>query len=960
MTARDESHKDDEQAHSGPTADAEKLLLVVRQLSQELRPHGPALGTITLDSALDRDLGLDSLGRVELLTRMERDFDVTLPEQQVVTADTPRDLLRALQGAQGRRQLPGDPSVAELALGKAAAPEGARTLIEALQWHVEAHPDRPHIRLYSDHDEGEIITYGELWAEAQRTAAGLRERDLGQGDAVVIMLNTERAYFTTFMGVLLAGGVPVPIYPPARPSQIEEHLRRHVAIVDNCGAAIMVTMPEAKRLAGLLRSLAATLRHVVTPSEITAAPGTLLPRLRARGEDIAFLQYTSGSTGAPKGVILTHVNLLANIRAMGEALEVTSDDVFVSWLPLYHDMGLIGAWFGSLYYAIHLVIMPPLDYLARPQRWLRAIHRYRGTISAAPNFAYELCLKRIKDEDLAGMDLSSWRIAANGAEAVSPTTLESFINRFAAIGFRPEAMFPVYGLAESSVGLAFPPINRVPRVDHVRRAPLMNAGRAEPAAQGDPNALQFVGCGVPLPRHQIRVVDDAGRELPDRQQGHLQFQGPSATSGYLRAPDKTEKLFDGVWLDSGDLAYIADGELFITGRNKDIIIHAGRNLYPEEIEAEVGKVEGIREGRVAVFGSHDPGSGTERLIVLAESREENDERRTALGRDINGIVTDLTGAPADDVVLAPPNTVLKTSSGKIRRAASREVYESGAVGKAQSAVWLQLLRLAVSALPRRLHRFRQAMGGAFYGGYCWFVFASMAVPLWLLLAVAPSLNFRWRLSHHAVRAAFRLTGLPLTVSGSPPENGGHVLVSNHQSYLDAFVLVAALSRPVSFVAKGELAGNVFTRVLLQRLGAEFVERFDSAASIKDAQRLPERETGAPPLLFFAEASFERMPGLRAFRLGAFEAAIVAGHSVVPMALRGSRSVLRDGTWLPHRGALRVIIGEAIKLQPEDGAAAFRAAVSLRDQTRSWILRHCGEPDMAQERLTLLDGDNAPT
>ena len=209
MTARDETHKDDEQPPSDPTADAEKLLLVVRQLSQELRPHGPALGTITLDSTLDRDLGLDSLGRVELLTRMERDFDVTLPEQQVVTADTPRDLLRALQDAQGDGQLPGNPSVVELALGKAAAPEGARTLIEALQWHVEAHPDRPHIRLYSDHDEGEIITYGELWAAAQRTAADLRARDLGQGDAVVIMLNTERAYFTTFMGVLLAGGVPV-------------------------------------------------------------------------------------------------------------------------------------------------------------------------------------------------------------------------------------------------------------------------------------------------------------------------------------------------------------------------------------------------------------------------------------------------------------------------------------------------------------------------------------------------------------------------------------------------------------------------------------------------------------------------------------------------------------------------------------------------------------------------------
>ncbi len=951
----------DKQSREAPAAEAARLLEVARRLSQELHPRGLATGPVTLDSALDRDLGFDSLGRVELLSRLERDFDVTLSEQLIAEADTPRDLLRALHSAQGRSHMPISAAVEDLALGEAAAPDDARTLVDALRGHVEAHPERPHIRLYSDDDDGEVITYGDLWKEAESTAAGLLELGQGLGEAVVIMLPTGRDYFAAFVGVLLAGGVPVPVYPPGRPSQIEEHLRRHVAIVDNSRAAIMIAMPEAARFAELLRGLAVSLRHVVTPEALSAAAAaTAKPRLpRAQADDVAFLQYTSGSTGMPKGVILTHANLLANIRAMGEALEASSDDVFVSWLPLYHDMGLIGAWFGSLYYAAHLVIMPPLAFIARPQRWFRAIHRYRGTLSAAPNFAFELCLRRFKDEDLEGIDLSSWRVAANGAEAVSPETMETFIERFAKFGFREETMMPVYGLAENSVGLAFPPLGRGPRIDRIRRDGLMGMGRAEAAEAADPHALRFVGCGHPLPRHQIRIVDEAGRELPDRRQGRLQFQGPSATSGYLRAQDQTEAMFDGAWLDSGDLAYIAEGEVFITGRSKDIIIHAGRNLYPEEIEGEVGKIAGIREGRVAVFGSHDPQSGTERLIVLAETRERDAERRQALGRDINAIVTDLIGAPADDVVLAPPNTVLKTSSGKIRRAASRDIYEKGDIGKPGSAVWLQLVRLALAALPRRLGRLRRVAGANLYGGYCWTVFGLLMVPLWLLLTVVPRPDWCWRLGRMAARAALRLSGLQLVVTGAEHVAGTQILVSNHQSYLDGFILVAALPGPVGFTVKHELADNIFTRLLLKRVDAEFVERMDSAGSVRDAQRLAGRVEAGHPLLFFAEGTIERMPGLKPFRLGAFEIAVAADRPVVPVAIRGSRSVLRDGTWLPRRGVLRVTIGEP--MAPEGAGADkgdFGAAVALRDRAREWILGHCGEPDLARERPELLIGDGA--
>jgi len=244
-------------------------------------------------------------------------------------------------------------------------------------------------------------------------------------------------------------------------------------------------------------------------------------------------------------VILTHANLLANVRAMGRALQVTSDDVFVSWLPLYHDMGLIGAWFGSLYHGVELVIMSPLKFLARPERWLYAIQRFGGTITASPNFGFAFCTKRISDEKLEGLDLSSLRVICNGAEPVSPQTIKRFAEHFASFGFRKTAMMPVYGLAECSVGLAFPPLDRGPRVERIQREAFSASGNALAAAEDDDTALAFVGCGRALPGHEMRVVDAAGHELPERREGQLQFRGPSATAGYLHNPEQTAELMDG-------------------------------------------------------------------------------------------------------------------------------------------------------------------------------------------------------------------------------------------------------------------------------------------------------------------------------------------------------------------------------------------------------------------------------
>jgi acyl carrier protein len=621
------------------------LLRLVRDLVAELHPQQALSRPLGLDSSLERDLGIDSLGRVELLMRIERTFGVSLPEQIFATAETSRDLLQALMGA-GRRGAASAPRVARPSPGEIQGlPHEAETLLDALAWHVRAHPEQVHIRLYQDEGEGEVITYGGLDQGARAVAAGLQQWGLLPDEAVTLMLPTGRGYFFSFFGILLAGGIPVPIYPPVRFSKIEEHLRRQREILRNCRSVMLITMPKAKPVARLLQSQVESLRSVYTPEELSTEPAACTPPPRTGG-DIAFLQYTSGSTGNPKGVVLTHANLLANIRADGEGIQAGPHDVFVSWLPLYHDMGLIGAWLGSLYFAVQLVIMSPLAFLSRPRRWLWAIHRHRGTLSAAPNFAYELCLSRIADGDLRGLDLSSWRLALNGAEAVSPETVLRFGERFGRYGFDPSHMFPVYGLAECSVGLAFPPLNRGPIIDCIRREPFMRAGRAEPADEGDARALRFVACGQPLPRHEIRIVDEADRELPERREGRLQFRGPSATSRYYRNPEATRALFHGDWLDSGDLAYVAGGDVYVTGRIKDVLIRGGRNVYPHELEKAVGEMPGVRKGCVAVFGATDAKMGTERLVVLAETREGDEGRREALREQIGAAAGDPgRGAP---------------------------------------------------------------------------------------------------------------------------------------------------------------------------------------------------------------------------------------------------------------------------------------------------------------------------
>jgi 1-acyl-sn-glycerol-3-phosphate acyltransferase len=917
----------------------EALVAIVEGTWRDLHPEAAERVPVALDSSLDRDLAFDSLARMELLLRVERAFHVDLPEDTLARAETVRDLLAALQRAAPHAAPREERAPVVRAPGarptEPARLETATTLLAALDWHVRAHPRQTQIVCLLDDDAERALSYEELDAGARAVAAGLQRAGLAPRQTVAIMLPTSPEYFFTFFGVLMAGGIPVPIYPPARASQLEEHVRRHAGILANAQAALLVTVPEAMMVARLLRARLPQLRRVLAAGELAAGDGAFTPHA-VRPEDIAFIQYTSGSTGNPKGVVLTHANLLANIRAMQQALAVTADDVFVSWLPLYHDMGLIGGVLGGMYVGLPLIAMSPLAFLARPQRWLRALHRWRGTLSAAPNFAYELCLRKLDDAALEGLDLSSWRLALNGAEPVRAETIERFAARFARYGLRREAILPVYGLAEASLGLAFPPPGRAPRIDRIRREPFLACGRAEPAAEGEA-ALRFVSCGAPLAGHAIRIVDDAGNELGERVEGRLEFKGPSATAGYFRNPEETARLFHDGWVDSGDRAYRADGEIYVTGRAKDIVIRGGRNIYPQEIEEAVGGVPGVRKGCVAVFGCPDPARGTERLVVLAETQVRDVAARARLREAIARAVIETLGEPADDIVLAPPRTVLKTSSGKLRRSACRALYEQRRIGARAAGAGAQWVRLAAAAAPLLATRAVGACARALYPPYALAAFFALALVTWVTTLFARTPAAAWRLGARAVHLLLRATATPFTVRGLEqlPERPC-VLVCNHASYLDGLVLVGALPRPYAFVAKRELRDSFVARAYLTRLGAQFVERFDVKRSVDDANRMAEAVKGGRSLIVFPEGTFVARPGLLPFRLGAFLAAAGAEAPVVPVTIRGTRDVLPAGAWLPRRASIAVEIGAPLAPPPRAAADVFAAAVQLRSAARAGI------------------------
>jgi fatty-acyl-CoA synthase len=402
-------------------------------------------------------------------------------------------------------------------------------------------------------------------------------------------------------------------------------------------------------------------------------------------DDVAFLQFTSGSTSRPKGVALTHANLAANIKCiMEDGLRIREGDYGISWLPLYHDMGLIGFVLAPIAHRIPITFLPPLLFLKRPVTWFQAVTRHKGSIAYAPNFAYALCVKRIRERDLEGLDLSSWRVAGCGAEPIRPETLEAFVNAFGKVGFRKEALYASYGMAESSLAIAFTELGEGMKTLSVDGPTLWGDGVAKPVPEEDANAVRLVSCGSPFPDHQITIFDPedqaSATPLPERKVGEIRIAGPSVMRGYWEDAERTRDAFAGPFLRTGDLGFLDAGHVYICGRSKEVIILNGRNYYPQDMEWEAAKVAGVRKGNVIAFGARDPNGverDRERVVVAFEAHDAEDPAKAGnLCAAVRKAVQDGMGLTLDDVVAVVPGALPKTSSGKLQRSKTRELYET--------------------------------------------------------------------------------------------------------------------------------------------------------------------------------------------------------------------------------------------------------------------------------------------
>ncbi len=549
---------------------------------------------------------------------------------------------------------------------------GADTLLDLAQRQYSARPDEPAVIFIPASGAATYpITMRGFFDHAGQYADALRHVQVAPRDLVILVMEHSEALLYAFWGAMMLGAIPS-IFPFLSDKlDPDMYFERVKALVTHSGAtAVIASEPFAPSLIALLEDSGV---RVITESHLKPGEGKPSFAPGVSGPDIAFLQHSSGTTGLQKGVALSHGAVLNQLASYSRALHLTQDDRIVSWLPLYHDMGLIAGFIMPISQGIPLALMSPFHWVRDPKILLQAIQVHGGTLCWLPNFAYNFMATRIRENVLEGLDLSSIRAFINCSEPMRVDSHRMFRDRFVRYGLKPEALATCYAMAENTFAVTQGGIDELPTVDVISRSALAESHRAESASNGG-LTMEMLSCGRPISNCEIMVVDEARQLLPDRQVGEVAVRSNSMLTGYYHRDDLTAQVMFNGWYLTGDLGYLANGELYITGRKKDLIIVGGKNVYPQDLEAIANEVPGVHPGRVVAFGVPDERLGTEAIVLVCEVDTDDEDERAAIGREVRMRIAQQTETAVQNVLLVDAKWMHKTSSGTIARGANREKY----------------------------------------------------------------------------------------------------------------------------------------------------------------------------------------------------------------------------------------------------------------------------------------------
>ncbi len=552
-----------------------------------------------------------------------------------------------------------------------------QTVVNLLYQHYQSVHHKTAITLQHAGQPDVPISYGRLIDQSARYAELLQQAQIRPGEVVLLILPHGVDLVFSFWGTILAGSIPS-IMPFLTEKLLPERYRADLAsLISVTKPAAIITYPDFEEEVRMALREGDSVRSVLTPntlpSDRTGVDFSVLDGMRRMAEDIVLLQHSSGTTGLQKGVALSHQAVLNQLESYSHAIHLKQDDVVVSWLPLYHDMGLIAGFLMPILSATHLVLMSPFDWVKAPQRLMNAVSSYRGTLVWLPNFAYNFCATRIRDRDMVGIDLSSLRAVINCSEPMRYESHQLFLDRFKTYGLSSSALATCYAMAENVFGVTQGGIDSPVWVDDVDRDDLQIRGIASPA-KNENAVIHMVSAGKPIPGVEVKVIDSRGKQLPDRRVGELALRSNCMLTGYYHRPDLTKKAFLDGWYLTGDLGYMVNGEVFVSGRKKDMIIVGGRNIYPQDLEMLAGSVRGVHPGRMVAFGVFDENLGTEAPVVIVEVDTQDPVEITRIEDEVRQTVTRSSAVALRRVQAVPLRWLIKTSSGKIARSANREKY----------------------------------------------------------------------------------------------------------------------------------------------------------------------------------------------------------------------------------------------------------------------------------------------